>query len=97
MFFFIRSSFGTLYKFFFIGVGGGLVWMVIFVLCMTCDRVGVIIDGCFRLNLQVYISYVLKIYCTKIIKAWDIAKVRNLFLGVVVEIILATPPVGSVR
>jgi hypothetical protein len=71
--------------------------MIIFVLCMTCESVGVIIDRCHRLNLHVYISYVFKIYYTKIIKAWDIAKVRNLFLGVVVEIILATPLVGSVR
>jgi hypothetical protein len=46
-------------------------------ICVMYDRgcVGLIIDECVRLNLQVYISYVLKIYYTKIIKAWDIAKV----------------------
>jgi hypothetical protein len=60
--------FGMLNKFFFLSVGGGLRVVIIFMLCLTPGCVGVIIDGCPHLNQQVYISYLLKICYTKIIK-----------------------------
>jgi hypothetical protein len=40
----------------------------IYVLCLTRGCVGMILDGCSRLNLHMYISYLLKISCTKVIK-----------------------------
>jgi hypothetical protein len=49
--------FGMFDKFFFLGVSGRLVVVIIFMFCMTHGCMEVIIDGCSRLNLQMYISY----------------------------------------
>ncbi|GAU16656.1 hypothetical protein TSUD_326060 [Trifolium subterraneum] len=76
--------------------GGGLGVGIIFVLCMTLGCVGVLIDGCPRLNQKVYISYLSELSHENY-KAWNIAKVRNLFSKDVAERILETPLVSSVR
>ncbi|PNX60204.1 ribonuclease H, partial [Trifolium pratense] len=49
--------FGIPGKFSFLGVDGGLGVVIIFGLCMTPGCVGVITDGCPRLNQQKYISW----------------------------------------